>query len=127
VARSKTSPRSKCKQRRGCARSIVLAGEDAVAPDLDELLDAHPAPLGPPVDQARVEVLGHQRVLELLGEPIEHRGEHLDIDVLADLPARHAELDELERPVRILAAHEPVDRLAEAEPRVVAPDLPATV
>ncbi len=80
------------------------------------------ASLGGPMDEPGVQVLGHQGVLEALGEPIHHRGEHLDVDVAADLTAPHAVLHELERPVRIFAAHEPIDRSAEAEPRVVAAD-----
>ena len=54
--------------------------------------------------------------------PVEHRGDHLRVDVVADLAAAHAELDELQRAVRILAPHEPVDRAAQAHAGVVAAD-----
>ena len=77
---------------------------------------------GRPMDQPGIEVLGDQRVLEALGEPIHHRGEHLDVHVAADLAAPHAVLHELERSVRILAAHEPVDRTPQAQAGVVAAD-----
>ena len=63
-----------------------------------------------------------ERVLEPLGDPIEHRRQHLHVDVAADLAARHPELNELERAVGVLAPHEAVDRPPQAEAGVVAPD-----
>src|SRR4051812_30243123 len=88
--------------------SAVFAGQDPVSKDLDELLDPHAAALRTAMDQTGVEVLRHERVLELLGQPVEHRREHLDIDVDANLSIGHPELDELQRAVGIFASHEPV-------------------
>ena len=79
------------------------------------------------MDQAGVELLAPEDVLEAFGDPVEHRGDHLDVDVVADLAATDPELDELEGPVRILAPHQPVDRPPEPQPGVVPPDRRHTV
>ena len=98
---------------------------DARAQELEELPDPCVAPFGDEglaVDQAGVELLAAEDVLEAFGDPVEHRGDHLDIDVVADLAATDPELDELEGPVRVLAPHQPVDRPPEPKPGVVPPD-----
>ena len=69
-----------------------------------------------------IEVLRHQRVLEPLRRPIQHRRDHLGIHVVADLTVPDPELDELKGAVGVLAPHEPVDRAAETELRVVPSD-----
>jgi hypothetical protein len=74
------------------------------------------------VDQPGVEVLGHERVLEALGHPVQGRRDHLGIDVVPDLTALHAELHEVEGPVGVLAPHVAVDRPADVEPGVVPSD-----
>src|SRR5581483_7541344 len=113
---------------RPCGPSIGVggsAGGDAPAEHLEELADPDLATFGAvglAVDQAGVELLGAESILEAFGHPVEHRGKHLDVDVVADLTSTHPELHELERPVRVLAAHEPADRAAETKPRVVAAD-----
>jgi len=49
------------------------------------------------------------RVLETLHQPVDHRGHHLHVDVVAQLAAADSLLDEVEGSVRILAHEEPVD------------------
>ena len=54
--------------------------------------------VGMMMQQARVEVLAHERVLEPTGHPVEHRGGHLDVQIGAQVAAFDAELHELECP-----------------------------
>src|SRR3989304_2175745 len=84
---------------------------DARAQDLQELPYPRLAPLGhegPAMDQPGVELLAPQDVLEPLGQPVEHRGDHLGVDVLADLAPADAALDALRRPVSERAPHQPI-------------------
>jgi hypothetical protein len=39
------------------------------------------------MQQSRVEVLAHERVLEPSGHPVEHRGGHLDVQIGAEVAA----------------------------------------
>ena len=69
-----------------------------------------------------IEVLRHQGVLESFRHPVQGRGDHLGVDVVAELATLDPELDELEGAVRVLAAHEPVDRPADVQARCRARD-----
>src|ERR671910_425877 len=102
-----------------------LSGGDAAPKDLDELADPNVAAFGEewlPMDQAGVELLAPQRVLEPLGDPVEDSGDHVGVDVVPHLSAPDPELDEVERSVGVLASHQSVDRPAEAKTRVMAAD-----
>src|SRR5512145_416764 len=79
---------------------------------VDELLDPRRAALllvRVPMEQTGVELGRDERVLQALGQPVDHRGGHLDVQVGAYLAPPHAELDEVECPVGVLAHEEPVD------------------
>src|SRR4030095_6407118 len=103
----------------------VRVRREARAQELEELSDTSVASFGDvglAVDEPGVQLLAAEGVLEAFGDPVEHRGDHLHVDVVPDLAATDPELDELERPVGILAPHQPVDRTPEPETRVVTPD-----
>src|SRR5436309_2759184 len=104
---------------------IASGSRDAGAKQLGELADPGLAALreeGLAMDEPGVELLAPQGILEPFGDPIEHRRDHLHVDVAPDVSAPHAELDELEGAVGVLAAHEPADGPPQAEARVVSTD-----
>src|SRR3990170_4124418 len=90
-----------------CRGSVPLSAAAAPRPPALQHL---PAPLLAPlgceglaVDEPRIQLLAPQRVLEALGQPVQHRRDHVDVEVVANLAAAYADIHELERAVGILA------------------------
>lgn len=78
--------------------------------------------VGAAVEQAGVQLLGDQRVLEPLGQPVQHGRDQLGVHVVPDLVPPDPELHEVQGAVGVLGEQEPVDVALQLEVGAVVPD-----